>query len=63
MGLDALKCIQMYIPQKGQTNTTKIVENGKKWPKIANSCKISEITKYGEKIRKNEKILVKVKVI
>ena len=23
-------------------------KNGKKWPKIANNCKISEITKYGE---------------
>ena len=26
MGLDALKCIKMYISQKGQTNT----KNGKK---------------------------------
>ena len=42
MGLDALKCIQMYIPQKGQKNT----KNGKKWQKwakIVNNCTISEI--------------------
>ena len=43
----------MYIPQKGQ----KRAKNGKKWqqkwPKIANNCKISEITKYGEKMRTN----------
>ena len=42
MGLDALKCIQMYFPQKGEK--MKIVKNGKKWPEIANDCKISEIT-------------------
>ena len=51
MGLDALKCIQMYIPQKGQTNT-KNGKNGNKWPKIANNCKIAEISKYGEKMTK-----------
>ena len=31
----------------------------KKWPKIANNCKISEITKYGEKITNNDKNLHK----
>ena len=54
MDLDALKCIQMYIPQTGQ----KMPTNGKKWqkwPKIANNCKISEITKYGDKITKIDK--------
>ena len=45
MGLDALKCIQMYIPQKGGKKGKKIVKIGKKWPEIANNCKISEITK------------------
>ena len=43
MGLNALKFIQMYISQKGQKNT-------KKWLKIANNFKISEVTKYGEKM-------------
>ena len=38
----------MYIPQKGQTNAQK-------QPKIANNCKISEITKYGDKITKMDK--------
>ena len=51
MDLNALKCIQMHIPQKGE----KIQKNGKKWPKIANNCKISEITKYGEKNYKIDK--------
>ena len=32
-----------------------MVKNVKKWPKIANNYKISEITKYGEKMRTNEK--------
>ena len=45
----------MYISQNGQKNTNKIQENGKKWPKIANNCKISEITKYCEKMRKIDK--------
>ena len=29
-----------------------MVTNGRKWQKIANNCKISEITKYGEKFTK-----------
>ena len=29
-----------------------MVKNGQKWPKIANNCKISEVTKYGEQITK-----------
>ena len=32
-----------------------MVKNGNKWPKIANNCKISEITKYGEKMQKIDK--------
>ena len=43
----------VYSP-KSEKNT----KNGKKsqkWPKIANNCKISEITKYGEKMRTNQK--------
>ena len=28
-GLNALKCIQMYISQKGQQNTKKMVTNAK----------------------------------
>ena len=38
-----LKCIQIYIPQKGP-------KNGNKCQKITNICKISKITKYGEKM-------------
>ena len=41
----------MYISQKGKKIPTN-VKNGKKQPKIANNCKISEITKYGDKIAK-----------
>ena len=33
----------------------KIVKNGKKWQKITNNCKISEMTKYGEKTSKFDK--------
>ena len=39
----------MYISQKGQTNT-KNGKKCKKWLKIANNFKISEVTKYREKI-------------
>ena len=55
MDLNALKCIQIHIPQKGQTNAKKMVKNGKKCQKITNNCKISEITKYGEKMTKIDK--------
>ena len=33
----------------------KRVKNGKKWQKITNNCKISEITKYGDKITQIDK--------
>ena len=49
MGLDALKCIQMYIPQKGEQNT----KNGKKWQKMAENFKISEIIKIWWKNENN----------
>ena len=52
MGLNALKYIQIHIPQKGPTNAKKNLKNGKKCQKITNNCKISEITKYGEKCKK-----------
>ena len=42
----------MHIPQKGLSNANKMVKNGKKCQKITNNCKISEITKYGEKMTK-----------
>ena len=45
MELNALKCTQIHIPQKGPKNATKC-------QKITNNCKISEITKYGEKMTK-----------
>ena len=48
MDLNALKCIQIHIPQKMQKNC-------KKWQQITNNCKISEITKYGEKMTKIDK--------
>ena len=51
MHSNALKCI---FPKKGK-KYKNMVTNEKKWPKIANNCKISEITKYGEKMRTNEK--------
>ena len=38
-----------------------MVKNDRKWAKIANNCKISEITKYGEKMRKNYTNLQKCK--
>ena len=55
MGLNALKCIQMHIPQKGQKKAKKVNKNGNKCQKITNNCKISEITKYGEKLAKFDK--------
>ena len=33
----------------------KMVKNGEKWQKITNNCKMSEITKYGEKMPKIDK--------
>ena len=30
-------------------------KNGKKWQKMSENCKISEITKYGEKVTKIDK--------
>ena len=51
MDLNALKCIQIYILQKGE-QMQKMVKNGNKCQKITNNCKISEITKYGAKMTK-----------
>ena len=51
MDLNALKCIQIHIPQKGPTN----VKNGKKCQKITNNCKISEITKNDETMTQIDK--------
>ena len=47
MGLNALKCIQMYISQKiGQQNTKKYQKNGKKntknEPKLQKNGQISK---------------------
>ena len=44
----------MHIPQKGQ-KMPKMVKNGNKFQKITNNCKVSEITKYGEKMTKIDK--------
>ena len=60
MGLDALKCIQMYISQNVK-KIQKMVKNYKKWTEIANNCKISEITKYGEKMKTIDKMSKNVK--
>ena len=38
-----------YSPKKAMP------KNGKKWHKIIENCKISEITKYGEKVSKIDK--------
>ena len=40
-----------YSPKRAK-KCQKIVKNGNKYQKITNNCKISEITKYGEKITK-----------
>ena len=32
-----------------------MVKNGKKWQNITNNCNISEMTKYGEKMKKMKK--------
>ena len=47
MPYNAFKCI---FPKKGKQIPTKMVKNAKKWLNIANNFKISEVTKYGEKI-------------
>ena len=50
-----------YSPKMAK-NCQTMVKNGKKWQKIANNCKISEITKYGEnwqQIAKNVKKMPK----
>ena len=46
MDLNALKCIQIHIPQKGPKNVKKLL---KKWQKM------SENYKYGEKMKKIDK--------
>ena len=61
MDLNALKCIQMHIPQKGPKNAKKMVTNVKKGQKITYNCKIPEITKYGEQITKIDKNVNKCK--
>ena len=38
-----------------------MVKNGKKCQKITNNCKISEITKYGEKLQKITKMSNNIK--
>ena len=40
-----------YSPKWAQ----QMVKNGKKFQKMTNNRKMSEITKYGEKITKNDK--------
>ena len=52
MGLDALKMPSNVYSPKRAKQYPKMVQNGKKWPEIANNCKISEITKYGDKMTK-----------
>ena len=50
---NGFKCLKMhsniYSPKRAKKCQT-MVTNDKKWPKIANNCKISEITKYVEKM-------------
>ena len=44
---NGVRCFKMYsnvYSPKGE-KCKQIVKNGKKWPEIANNCKISEITK------------------
>ena len=39
----------VYFPKRAN-KYQKMVKNGNKWLKIANNFKISEVTKYGEKM-------------
>ena len=52
---NGFKCLKMhsnvYLPKRAN-KYKQMVNNGNKWPQIANNCKISEITKYGEQITK-----------
>ena len=43
-----------YSPKRANKwqKMAKMVKNGNKCQKITNNCKISEITKYGEKMQK-----------
>ena len=43
-----------YSPKRAH-KCQKMVKNSNKWQKITNNCKISEITKYGEKMTKIDK--------
>ena len=53
---NGFKCFKMhsnkYSPKRA-TKCKQMVKNGKKCQKISNNCKISKITKYGEKMKKN----------
>ena len=59
---NGFRCLKMYsnvYSPKRAKNTKNIVKKWQKWLKIANNCKISEITKYGEKMRKIHKNVTK----
>ena len=52
---NGFKCFKMHSntqSPKRAKQMQKNGKNGKKWQKITNNCKISEITKYGEKMTK-----------
>ena len=50
---NGFKCLKMhsnvYFPKRAK-KYKKMVKKCKKWLKIANNFKISEVTKYGEKM-------------
>ena len=55
---NGVRCLKMhsnvYFPKRAK-KYQKMVKNGKKWLKIANNFKISQVTKYCEKNDKHVK--------
>ena len=52
---NGLKCFKMHSNTYSPKWAQQMVKNGKKFQKMTNNRKMSEITKYGEKITKNDK--------
>ena len=59
---NGFRCLKMYsnvYSPKRAKKYKQIVKNYKKWLNIANNCKISKITKYGEKMKTNSQKCIK----
>ena len=61
MDLNALKCIQIHIPQKGPTNANKMVKNGKNGRKLQIIAKFQKLLNRVTKLQNSKKMSNNVK--